>query len=92
MIIKPVITEKTVAMADKLNQYTFEVSPMANKTEAAKDLSKQFGVTVETVRVSNRLGQSYRVGRDGRHFGKKADRKIMVFKLKAGDKIDIFMQ
>ena len=92
MIIKPVITEKTIALAESLNQYTFEVSPLANKTEAAKDLSKQFKVTVKAVKVLNRLGQTYRVGRDGRHFGKHQDRKIMVFKLKAGDTIDFFKQ
>ena len=92
MIIKPVITEKTIALAENLNQYTFEVSPLANKTEAAKDLSKQFKVTVKAVKVLNRLGQTYRVGRDGRHFGKRQDRKVMVFKLKAGDTIDFFKQ
>lgn len=92
MIIKPIITEKTISLADKLNQYTFEVSLAANKTEAAKQLAKQFGVTVEAVRVSNRLGQAYRIGRDARRMGKRSDRKIMVFKLKAGDKIDVFVQ
>jgi len=92
MIIKPVITEKTIALADKLNQYTFEVSPDANKTEAAKDLAKQFGVTVRGVRVSNRLGQEYRLGRNTRRTGKRTDRKIMIFSLKDGDKIGIFTQ
>ena len=87
MILKPVLTEKTIALADKLNQFTFEVTMDANKTEAAKDLAKKFGVTVEAVRVHTRLGQTYSVGRNTRRTGKRADRKVMVFKLKASEKI-----
>ena len=92
MIIKPILTEKTLSLAEKLNQYTFQVSMDANKVEAAKDLALKFKVTVKSVRVINRLGESFTYGKNSRRTGKHSDSKVMIFKLKEGDKIDAFIQ
>lgn len=91
MLIKtPVITEKTLSLVNAFNQYTFEVAAEANKTEAAKELSKAFDVTVVNVTTNNRMGKIKPVSPKSRRLTKKSDRKIMVFKLKDGDKIDSF--
>ena len=36
IIIKPIVTEKMTAMADKLNRYGFAVCPDANKQQIKK--------------------------------------------------------
>ena len=36
IIIKPIVTEKMTAMADKLNRYCFRVCPDANKLQIKK--------------------------------------------------------
>jgi len=87
VIVKPIITEKSVTQAEKYNKYTFEVTGNANKTEAGKEIAKLFGVKVEGVTVSNRAGKTYAYGKSRRSIGSKPDRKLMVFKLKKGDKI-----
>lgn len=87
-IVKPIITEKTIRLAEEMDQYTFEVNPTTNKTEAAKEIETTFGVKVGEVKVHNRLGKKVRFGRS-RKFGRRSDRKIMIFKLTKGS-IDIF--
>lgn len=92
LIIKPVITEKTIALAKNSNQYTFDVAAAANKAAAAKELAELFKVKVTGVKAHNRLGKMTSFGRGRRGETKKTDRKIMVFKLKDGDKIEAFTQ
>ncbi len=87
VIVRPIITEKSVVAAEKQNKYTFEVAENANKSEASKEVERLFGVKVESVNVSNRAGKTYAYGKSRRSIGVKKDRKIMVFKLKKGDKI-----
>lgn len=91
MLIKsPIITEKTVALAEQFNQYTFEVAVNANKLAAAAELAEAFKVKVVGVRVNNRLGKSYAHGKYRRVTALKSAKKIMVFQLKSGDSIDLF--
>lgn len=87
-IIKPIITEKTIRLAEELGQYTFHVTSSANKSEAAKELEQMFGVKVGGVSVNNRLGKQVKFG-NRRKPGRTSDIKIMVFKLSKGS-IDIF--
>ena len=88
LIVKPIITEKSIRLAEEMSQYTFEVAPNANKSEAAKEIENTFGVKVGDVRVNNRLGKKVRFGRSKKS-GRRQDRKIMVFKLTKGS-IDLF--
>lgn len=87
VIVKPIITEKSVGQAEKYNKYTFEVTGNANKSEAGKEIEALFKVKVESVTVSNRAGKTYAYGKSRRSIASKPDRKLMVFKLKKGDKI-----
>lgn len=91
MFIKePIITEKSLAAAQKSNQYTFDVALKANKTAAARELEKTFNVKVTNVQVVNRLGKEVRFGSRRLSTGRRSDRKIMIFTLKAGDSIEAF--
>lgn len=90
---KPLITEKTIAEYNDNNVVRFVVDFSTNKFEAIKALEDTYGVTVLSARVINRLGKlgQSRTNRRSRDLvQRKPDQKIMVFKLKEGDKIDIF--
>ncbi len=87
---KPIVTEKTTAEYESDNKVTFEVALEANKFDAVKALEAVYGVKVEEAWVINRLGKR-RANRMTRKIEKKSrDMKIMKFKLKKGDKIDLF--
>ncbi len=91
MLIKnPIITEKTVNLAQNFNRYTFEVTKAANKVSAAKELEQIFGVKVVSVSTKNRLGKIKRFGKTRRQETRLTDRKIMVFRLQEGNKIEAF--
>ena len=62
IIIKPVITEKSMATLDA-KRYTFRVQSNATKSEIAKAVEKLFGVEVESVNTMNVRGHMRRYGR-----------------------------
>ncbi|MGE5396468.1 MAG: 50S ribosomal protein L23 [Chitinophagales bacterium] len=86
IIIKPVITEKTMnLLAD--NKYTFLVDKKANKVEIRKAIEEIFNVKVEKVSTMNIRGKKRRMGR---FEGRKPDRKKAIVALKSGHKIPLF--
>ena len=62
IIIKPIVTEKMTAMADKLNRYGFRVCPDANKLQIKKAVEELFKVKVQDVNVMNCRGKDRRQG------------------------------
>ncbi len=89
VIKKPIITEKTLKLAEEENQYTFEVEKDVNKIDVKKAIADKFGVTVLKVRIINNLGKTLYFGRK-RIPGKQSDVKKAVVTLKTGDKIGLF--
>ena len=55
--IKPIISEKANACSDKLNCYTFAVSPDANKFQIKDIVEKLYNVRVERVNTANYAGK-----------------------------------
>lgn len=53
IIIRPIITEKSMDLAQKNSQYVFEVHPDAPKPEIKKAIEELFKVHVEKVRIIN---------------------------------------
>ena len=87
IIIRPIITEKSMRYMDEDNKVTFEVAKGTNKIEVARAVEHIFGVDVEKVNIMNVKPKKKRVGR---YVGKtKAVRKAIV-KIKAGQDIDLF--
>ena len=87
IIIRPIITEKSMIYMDEDNKVTFEVAKGTNKIEVARAVEHIFGVDVEKVNIMNVKPKKKRVGR---YVGKtKAVRKAIV-KIKAGQDIDLF--
>lgn len=87
IIIRPIITEKSMRYMDADNKITFEVAKGTNKVQIAQAVKAIFGVDVEKVNIINVKPKTKRVGR---YVGKtKAVRKAIV-KIKAGQEIDLF--
>ena len=87
IIIRPIITEKSMRYMDEDNKVTFEVAKGTNKIEVARAVEHIFGVDVEKVNIMNVKPKKKRVGR---YVDKtKAVRKAIV-KIKAGQDIDLF--
>ncbi len=88
VILKPVITEKSMAgMGDK--KYTFLVNPESNKTMIKEAVEKMFdGVKVKSVNTMNLDGKNKR---RGMVVGKTAKTKKAIVTLTADSKdIEIF--
>ena len=54
--VKPIITEKFSAMADK-GRYAFVVEKTANKVEIKNAIEKAYGVTVQSVNTMKYIGK-----------------------------------
>ncbi|MBN1159190.1 MAG: 50S ribosomal protein L23 [Bacteroidales bacterium] len=91
IIIKPIVTEKINAQADRLRKYGFVVNRKANKVQIRKAVENLYGVTVESVDTMNYGGkQKSRYTRTGLISGKQAAFKKAVVTLREGDIIDFY--
>ncbi len=91
IIIKPIVTEKMTAMADKLNRYGFAVRPDANKQQIKKAVEEMYNVTVVDVNTMNHKGKKKsRYTKAGLIVGKTASYKKALVTLKDGESIDFY--
>ncbi len=86
IILRPVISEKTVFQQSKLNQYTFVVNKDANKVQIAEAVESLFKVKVERVNTINSRGKDRRMR--SRITGNESDWKKAIVKLADGQKIE----
>jgi large subunit ribosomal protein L23 len=86
IVKKPRITEKSTALAEKTNAYTFEVARDANKVEIRRAIEEIFKVKVDKVRTVNVRGKRKRVRLN---WGRSPDWKKAIVTLKEGSRIDI---
>ena len=86
MIIKPVVTEKSVDLTQE-NKYCFKVAKDANKIEIKNAIEEIFKVTVVNVNTVNVHGKMKRMGRTQ---GMTASWKKAVVTLREGDSIEVF--
>lgn len=86
IIKRPIITEKSSALADNL-VYTFEVDKDANKVEIKKAIEEIFKVKVVEIRTINVKRKAKRMGR---YEGFASAYKKAIVRLEKGQKIDAF--
>lgn len=86
IIIRPLITEKTIQMQDADNKVTFEVAKGSNKVEIRQAIEQIFDVKVEKVNVINVLPRKKRMGK---HEGKTRSVRKAIVKLAEGSNIDV---
>ena len=60
VVVRPLITEKATHLSERHNAYTFEVNPLATKTEIKAAVESLFNVKVLDVRTQNRRGKMRR--------------------------------
>lgn len=87
IIIRPIITEKSMKCMDADKKVTFEVAKGSNKTEVKQAVEEIFNVKVEKVNILNVKPKTKRMGK---YVGKtKAVRKAIV-KIAEGQDINLF--
>jgi large subunit ribosomal protein L23 len=88
IIVKPLITEKSMADVNK-GKYAFVVSKYATKAAIKAAIKQQFNVTVVSVATSVQKGKTQRVGVRRTEVGKAAVKKATVT-VQKGQKIGLF--
>ncbi len=86
---KPVITEKSLLLANAQNVYTFEVAARSNKNQVKEAVEQVFGVTVIDVRTIVNQKNAVRTGRKRLKTLQGKVKKALVT-LKSGDSISFF--
>ena len=89
ILIKPLVSEKSMSDIDKLNKYSFIVNYNCNKIEIANEIEKAFTVKVLSVKTINYMSKIVKFGKK-RVEGRQAKYKKAVVTLKKGDKISLF--
>ena len=85
---RPVITEKSMLVADESNRYTFEVDMRANKFQVKEAVQVAFNVTVTDVNV---VVMPVKTTRRGKRVNiRKAKWKKAVVALAPGNSIQMF--
>jgi len=87
VILRPIITEKTMKMMAEDNKVTFEVAKGANKVLVRQAVEALFKVDVEKVNMQNTKPKTKRVGR---YTGKTHAVHKAIVKLAEGSTIDLF--
>ena len=87
IIIRPIITEKSMQLMDAENKITFEVAKGANKTNVRQAVEEIFNVKVEKVNVLNIRPRTKRMGK---YMGKTSAVRKAIVKLAEGQEIDLF--
>jgi large subunit ribosomal protein L23 len=95
IIRRPLVTEKSTMLRDKLREKSkkeviaFEVDVKANKIQVKDAVEQLFKVKVEEVRLFNVRGK---VKRMGRYAGKRRDWRKAYVRLQDGEKAPEFIE
>ena len=87
VILRPVVTEKSLRASERRNAYTFEVHPKANKIQIRDAVETIFSVSVVGVRTALRAGKPRRRGWKATT---TVARKRAIVTLKEGQTIDVY--
>jgi large subunit ribosomal protein L23 len=91
IIIKPIITEKMTAQAEKLNRYGFIVDKKADKLQIRKEVEDLYGVKVDSVNTIRYAGKrKSRYTKAGFVEGRTNAYKKAIVTLKEGQAIDFY--
>ena len=86
IIVRPLVTEKSIKAQDSVNTVVFEVKKGTNKVQIKKAIEEIFNVKVESVNVVNQKPKAKRMGK---YLGKTNAVKKAYIKLAEGSKIEI---
>jgi len=90
-LIRPIVTEKMNAQAEKLNRYGFMVDKQANKFQIRKAVEEIYGVKVVSVNTMVYAGKlKSRFTKSGVITGRTNAYKKAVVTLNKGENIDFY--
>ena len=89
ILLKPIITEKSLRQVGEENKYSFKVAGRATKKQVKKAVEELYKVKVLAVNIVNLPGKSRRSLRTRKEF-RSPNWKKAVVKLAEGQKIDVF--
>lgn len=89
IIIKPLLTEKSISAKETSNIIAFEVHQKANKIEVKRAVEGLFEVKVAEVRLMNVRGKMKRLGRN---VGKRPDWRKAYVRLAEGERAPEFFE
>jgi large subunit ribosomal protein L23 len=87
IIVRPIVTEKSMASQEADNKVTFEVAKGANKTAVRQAVEEIFNVKVEKVNIVNTADKQKRLGR---YTGTIHGYRKAIVKLADGYSIDLY--
>jgi large subunit ribosomal protein L23 len=88
---RPILTEKASLLTDKLNRFSFQVNPKANKLQIKTAIEQMYGVNVEAINTMVVFGKlKSRNTKAGIVTGRTAKYKKAVVTLKEGESIDFY--
>ena len=87
ILIRPLMTEKSMRQKDEQNTVAFRVRPDANKVEIRHAVEAIFKVKVTGVRTQVVFGKEKRMGR---YVGRRPSWKKAIVTLGQGSKIELF--
>jgi|YelNatPaOPRAMG01_1025707.scaffolds.fasta_scaffold00031_106 large subunit ribosomal protein L23 len=89
ILIRPILTEKTLRLQEKERKYAFEVDRNATKIDIKRAVEARFDVSVEKVNTITVHGKSKRSQtRRALTRGRRRSWKKAIVTLRAGDTID----
>ena len=86
---KPIITEKSLHLAQTQNKYVFEVDRLANKDQIKAAIEEFFSVDVKAVNTTRKNRSTKKTGKKRMTVTVPQVKKAIV-ELKAGQKIEMF--
>jgi len=86
VIVRPLMTEKSMRLKEERNAVTFQVAPGANKVEIRQAVEAIFNVKVTDVRTATVQGKLKRMGR---FQGRRPSWKKAIVTLAPGHKIEL---
>ena len=86
ILVRPLMTEKSMRQKEELNTVAFKVRTDANKVEIRAAVEVAFNVKVASVRTASFEGKLKRMGR---YQGRRPGWKKAVVTLQPGHKIDL---
>jgi len=91
ILIKPIISEKSEGLSEKLSQYSFVVNRKSNKVEIRKAVEQEYNVNVSAVNTMIMPSKSKsRNTRRGQQKGRVSPFKKAIVTLAEGEEIDFF--
>jgi large subunit ribosomal protein L23 len=88
---KPLITEKSTHLSEKLNQFGFVVAIDATKPQIKTAVEKMYNVNVVNISTAVYMGKAKsRLTKRGQFSGRRSSFKKAFITLKEGQKIDFF--